>query len=114
MQVMPGTGRDLARLTGVRGPLTSPSLSVLYGTVYLRRMLRVWVTPRPPEARLELALASYNAGAGHIIQAQRLADGALLWEDIKVQLTNVTGHHSAETINYVRLIGQWKEDLDAR
>jgi membrane-bound lytic murein transglycosylase F len=112
MQIMPGTGRDLARKTGVRGPLTSPSVSVLYGAVYMRSRIRVWTSPRPPVARLELALASYNAGAGHIISAQRHADGALLWEDIAPHLHKVTGHHSRETLGYVRLIKQWKEDID--
>lgn len=112
MQIMPATGRELARQTGVEGPLTSPAVNVLYGTFYLRRMLSIWSTPRPPIARLELAFASYNAGAGHIIKAQTLANGALLWDDIQVALPQVTGRHSEETRTYVRRIHRWKEELD--
>lgn len=112
MQIMPGTGREMARRTGVRGPLTSPLVNVHYGTAYLRRMLDFWTTPRPPLARLDLAFASYNAGAGHILNAQRLAGGALLWEEIQLELPNVTGHHSKETRTYVRRIHRWKKELD--
>lgn len=112
MQIMPMTGRDLAKRTGVRGPLTSPAINVLYGTTYLRWMIDVWKWPRPPLARLDLAFACYNAGCGHILKAQRLAGNALLWEDIRVELPNVTGHHSRETIDYVMKIHRWKEDLD--
>ena len=111
MQIMPGTGREMARRTGVDGPLTSPLVNVLYGTAYDRRMLGIWSAPRTPGERLELAHASYNAGAGHIIKAQRLAGGHHAWRCISLFLEQVTGRHSAETISYVRLIKQWYHKL---
>lgn len=107
MQIMPATGRELRRITGVPGPLTSPTINVLYGTVYMRRMLNIWKWERPPLERLKLAQASYNAGAGNILAAQRLANNALLWADIQPQLHRVTGHHSLETTNYVIRIERW-------
>lgn len=111
MQIMPGTGREMAHRTGVDGPLTSPLVNVLYGTAYDRRMLDIWSSPRSPEERLELAHASYNAGAGHIIKAQRLAGGHLQWATIRLCLHRVTGRHAEETLNYVRLINKWYHQL---
>jgi len=111
MQIMPKTGLELARQTGAAGPLTSPALNALYGAFYMRRMLNIWHSPRPPLARLELAWASYNAGAGHILKAQKLANGAPLWDDISPQLVNVTGKHSRETLTYVSRIHRWYGDL---
>lgn len=111
MQIMPATGRELAVKTGVEGPLTSPEVNTLYGVTYMRDMLRIWSSPRPPDEHRKVAQASYNAGAGNIIRAQRRCGGALLWDDIKVCLPQVTGHHSKETIDYVRLIQKWYDLL---
>jgi len=111
MQIMPRTGAEIARQTGVRGPLTSPVISVFYGAFYMRRQLNIWSSPRPQLARLELAWASYNAGAGHIIKAQKLAGGHLLWCGIAPHLHRVTGRHAQETITYVRRIHRWYSEL---
>lgn len=111
MQIMPGTGRDLARRTGITGPLTSPLVSVIYGAVYDRQMLNIWSSPRLPNERLELAHASYNSGAGHVIKAQRLANGHALWSVISQYMVLVTGRHSEETISYVALIKKWYHSL---
>lgn len=111
MQVMPGTGRELAIRTGVDGPLTSPTINVLYGTVYMGQRLRMWSAPRTKRERQELAQASYNAGAGHILTAQKLAGGHHAWSVISQYLHQVTGRHSKETIDYVRLIDKWYAQL---
>lgn len=107
MQIMPTTGRELAAATGVVGPLTSPAISVLYGAFYMRRMVGIWHSPRTDEERLELALASYNAGAGNVIRAQRLANGHPLWVVISPRLQDITGRHATETLRYVASIFQW-------
>ena len=112
MQIMPGTGDDLARQTGRSGSLFDPALSILYGAVYMGQQLRFWHSPRPPLSRLRLAQASYNAGAGNILRAQRLSGGELHWERISPFLIRVTGRHSEETITYVIRIERWKDELD--
>lgn len=114
MQIMPGTGREQAIRTGVTGPLTSPSVNVLYGTDYMRRMLLIWSSPRTPSERLELAHASYNAGAGHVINAQKLSGGQLAWACISTYLHLVTGHHSNETLTYVQRIKRWYGEIVAK
>lgn len=55
--------------------------------------------------------ASYNAGAGNIIRAQRACNGARSWIQIRVCLPQITGHHSNETIQYVDLIHRWKVQM---
>lgn len=55
-----------------------------------------------------ISAASYNAGAGHLIKAQRLCGGGNLYRQIIPCLPQVTGKHSAETIDYVdKIIGRW-------
>lgn len=111
MQVMPATGRQLARVTGVDGPLTSPAINVLYGVTYDRMMFDFWTTARPPDEHRKWAQASYNAGAGNILKAQKLSGGRLLWDEVALYLPRVTGHHSKETIQYVQLISKWYQLL---
>jgi len=111
MQIMPATGRDLARQTGQDGPLTSPSLNIMYGAVYMGQMVRFWTTPRPKVQTLRLAQASYNAGAGNILKAQRKSGNALFWCEISPHLIEITGRHSKETIDYVFLINRFYEQL---
>jgi soluble lytic murein transglycosylase-like protein len=70
MQVMPATGRDLARQLRLRysvARLYEPDYSVQLGTTYLRQMLRMF------DGRVELALAGYNGGPGRIRQLWRMA-----------------------------------------
>lgn len=66
MQVMPATGRTMARQLGLRRFSTSqlhdPETSLALGTLYLRQMLDRF------EGRVERALAAYNAGP-HRVEA---------------------------------------------
>jgi len=70
MQVMPATGRELARqlrLPFAVARLYEPDYSLRLGTTYLRQMLRTF------DGRVELALAGYNSGPGRVRQLWRLA-----------------------------------------
>lgn len=80
---------------------------------YLRQQWNKWKSqPRSPMDRLRLAWASYNAGAGHIIEAQQLAHGALDAKTILSRLREVTGEANAhETLEYVRLIEEYYKTL---
>ncbi len=74
MQLLPGSGRDIARSLGMRdfdpALLYQPDLNLAFGTQHLARELR-----RFPE--LERSLAAYNAGAGKAAQWSRtLLDGS--------------------------------------
>ncbi len=89
-------------------PRTSVKHSIRYGVMYNKRLWNIYKAPRPLFDRVAFMLASYNAGAGNIIKAQKeaLKDSLNpnLWSSIIITLPRITKHHSKETINYVRLI----------
>ncbi|WP_316979371.1 transglycosylase SLT domain-containing protein [Shumkonia mesophila] len=113
-QFMPGTwamvARDLRLPPGV-----SPhhDLAIEVGAYYMAKLRRQWSAPRPAEDRHRLAQASYNAGLGHLLAAQRLCHGPPGYEDIVACLPQVTGRHSAETIGYVKAIAKWRRIIEA-
>jgi soluble lytic murein transglycosylase len=64
MQLMPGTGEQMARALGEGPPseraLLDPQLNLRYGTAYFRRLLDRF------DGHLALAAAAYNAGPGRV------------------------------------------------
>ena len=85
-QIMPNTAKEL----GIKNPY-SPSQSIKGGAKYLHNMYKKFRDVPLEEDRLKLALASYNCGFSHILDAQRLAQehkelDPLLWEDIATAL----------------------------
>jgi len=115
MQVMPRTGRQMGYQN-----LLEPENGLRAGVEYLD-----WVRDRfepslEPDERLWFALAAYNAGAGHVRDARRLARkngwdpdrwfgnverAILLKQDPKVYKQTRFGYcRGSETANYVRQI----------
>lgn len=105
-QFMPGTWSDARQAIGVRDVYSARDNAWAAGW-YMRRQLNIWISERTDHQRLELAQASYNAGAGNILAAQRECGGAITWSEIQGCLPAVTGHHASETIGYVRNIRRW-------
>ena len=85
--------------------------SIFAGAYYMRKLRKSWNWKRPLLDKHNLALASYNGGIGNILKAQRLCNNALLYEDIIKCLPGVTGHHSKETITYIKRIKKWYQLL---
>jgi len=86
LQLMPATGREF----GVRNP-NDPAQNVQGAVRFLQWLTRHWTSRIPdPEERLKFILASYNTGAGHVEDAQRLAeannDNPKLWADVSYWL----------------------------
>ncbi len=71
MGLMPAT----ARAFGIEDPLllTNPEASVKTAAAYLGSLIRSYGSVENQEERIKLVLASYNAGIGHIYDAQALA-----------------------------------------
>ena len=94
MQVMPATGRALARLEGVSyrtSRLYDPGVSIRFGTRYLRQLLDRFAS------RPEMALAGYNAGP------HRVRD----WTDMNMTIPAevfIEEIPFTETRTYVKLI----------
>jgi membrane-bound lytic murein transglycosylase F len=107
-QFMPGTwGEVSAQLDGLTSPWL-PEQSIRAAAYYMQRLNRGWSSERPQSDRYLLALASYNAGFGNLLQAQRKCGMPVLYSEIIPCLEQVTGKHSAETRGYVKnIIGRW-------
>ena len=104
-QFMPGTWGDVpasVRLGVVDRRAADPSIRA--GAWYMARLRKGWSAPRPESERRRLAQASYNAGMGSILKAQKSCNGAPDWPTIAACLPRITGHHSKETIGYVNAI----------
>jgi membrane-bound lytic murein transglycosylase F len=104
-QFMPETWKQYAPLAGYPdSPPTDPTASIYTGAYYLAWLINEWAWERPDIDRHCLALASYNSGIGHILEAQKEAGYPSLYAEIIEKLPQVTGDHSTETINYVENI----------
>lgn len=70
LQLMPATAKEMGIKTG---SIENPEANIAGGVKYLRKMLDRFDRSIPMRQRIRFALASYNAGYGHVIDAQRLA-----------------------------------------
>lgn len=113
-QFMPATWTEVSRAMGrelVDRRLAAPSIEA--GAFYMARLRRSWSSPRPWQDRHRLALASYNAGIGHILAAQRACGEPPLYEPIMACLPAITGRHAAETLGYAPSIWRWWNAMEA-
>lgn len=107
-QFMPGTWSDAKKSMPELNNPWLPELSIRAAGWYMGKLHRIWSAQRPAMDRYMLAAASYNAGAGHLIKAQKLCGGLNLYAEISPCLVQVTGRHSIETLDYVKkIIGRW-------
>lgn len=100
-QIMPGTMKDITRLSGITGSAFDPEIGIMAGAFYMARQRAIFRAPRPEQDRHNLAMGAYNAGAGNIIKAQRLVGNPPEWEPVAAALPQVTGRHAKETQDYV-------------
>lgn len=113
-QFMPGTWADTMRALGTAGqPRTLAQPSIEAGAYYMSRLRGQWTTKRPEQDRHDLSLASYNAGLGNILAAQRACKMAVLYQPIMACLPLITGRHAEETLNYAPLIRKWWSMMEA-
>jgi len=105
MQLMPPTAIEMAHRLNIDHVASyDPEFNIRCGIGYDRRMWNIWKQEVGIE-RLRFMFASYNAGAGNIIKAQRLATVKDKWDSVSAYLHRVTGvRHSNETLGYVRRI----------
>ena len=68
MQIMPDTGFQLGFTN-----LQDPEESIHAGTKYMHQLIDRFDLELPMESRIRFALASYNVGYGHLLDARRLA-----------------------------------------
>jgi membrane-bound lytic murein transglycosylase F len=90
LQLMPAT----AKMFGVRSR-TNPEQNVRGAVDYLKWLDKHWADKiKDARERRKFVLASFNAGAGHVEDAQRLAekhgDDPLKWEDVSYWLLQLS------------------------
>lgn len=111
-QFMPATWADVSRQLGWAG--MSPHVAkyaIAAGAYYMAQLRSVWIDDRSLMEKHRLAEASYNAGTGNILAAQRLCHGHL-WQEIAPCLAQVTGQQNADqTRDYVAYIADWQQQL---
>jgi membrane-bound lytic murein transglycosylase F len=117
MQLMPSTYREIAsRNPELRRTIDDPDCNIAAGISYDRRLWRQWEQDSIDFHRREFMFASYNAGRGTIIGAQRAARAAQLderaWPSIERVAPRVHGWRYRETIGYVQKIDRHLAELD--
>lgn len=111
-QFMPSTWSEISAELGYGGlspHLAGPAIDA--GAFYMARLWRGWSAPRPVSDRWDLARASYNAGFGNLLAAQRRCGGPPGFSAIMACLPAVTGRNAQETATYVARIHRWYEQL---
>ena len=109
MQIMPATYGEIKRKNDqIRGSIFDPKVAIPAGIYYDRQIWNVWQAERPRQDRINFTMGAYNCGTRHVINAQIQAKSQNLnpnlWKSIEEVLPNITGHRSAETIEYVKKI----------
>lgn len=105
-QFMQATWEDVAPRAGYAdADRFDPEASIMVGAFYMAELIKKWKSPRPEIDRHCLAMASYNAGFGNVLKAQKKAGNPALFAEIITALPEVTGaKNSQETTTYVRRI----------
>ena len=114
-QFMPGTWVGVAReLRLPAGASPTQDIAIDAGAYDMAKLRKAWRSPRPAEDRHMLAQASYNAGLGNLIAAQKRCGGLARYAEIIACLPAITGpRNSAETIGYVISIAKWRRLMEA-
>ncbi len=89
----------------------NPIQSIWAQVYYMNKLFKTWDLGRVEAERLKLALASYNAGTGNILKAQKQSGDKKFWDEIKLSLSSVTRENSKETIGYVDNIFKYALDV---
>jgi membrane-bound lytic murein transglycosylase F len=111
-QFEPETWADTCSEMGVEGNAHEPVYAIPAQAYYLHDLWESWQRKREPIDRLRLAFASYNAGLGNLLRAQKRAGNATDYDTIIVQLHNITGNaNSSQTMNYVTRIQAYYAQL---
>lgn len=110
-QIMPDTWADLETRYGIKASPFS-KIAIEWGYRYQSQMRYIWRADRPAHERERLAQASYNAGAGSIIKAQKRCGNAPYWSTIQYCLPQITGDKNAhETTTYVKYTERWMHEM---
>lgn len=110
-QFMPGTWADMQKKLAIKSTPFNAKDNIRAAAYYDSKLFNRWHAKRTYQDRINLMLASYNAGAGNLDKAQKHCNGVNGYQEIIACLPFITGKHSIETINYVIRINQYRQQL---
>ena len=111
-QLTHAAAEEVRMRAGITGSRTNPQASIRAGAFYLASMRRVWSEPRTVECRRELSVASYHAGAGTVIDGQRLARQA--GRVARCYGDGISDHlprHRRTNVEYVERVHRFQQEM---
>ncbi|HEX5073084.1 MAG TPA: transglycosylase SLT domain-containing protein [Gemmatimonadaceae bacterium] len=118
MQLMPSTYKDISSRASGFGSIDDPEWNIAAGIMHDRSLWRRWERDSIDVDRREFMVASYNAGEGTIMNAQRACVERSLdqrsWRNVETVAPNVPRWRYRETLGYVRKIRSGMESLDEK
>jgi soluble lytic murein transglycosylase-like protein len=115
MQLMPSTYAAIQSRAGF-GAIDDPEWNIAAGILHNRGLWRRWERDSIHTDRREFMFASYNAGEGTILNAQRACIARSLdrrvWKSVETVAPEVPRWRYRETLGYVRKIRNGIEQLD--
>lgn len=115
-QFMPTTWDEMKKkYQSVLGSIWLPEASISMGGRYMSSRVKFWnKSGRTPESRYKLGLAIYNSGGKYWLEAQRLCDGVMEYEQIAKCLPMVSGVKYQEPLDYVNKIwNKWRPMMES-
>jgi membrane-bound lytic murein transglycosylase F len=107
MQLMPSTYAAIQSRSGL-GSIDDPEFNIAAGIMHNRGLWRRWERDSIHTDRREFMFASYNAGEGTIMNAQRACVAKALdrraWRSVETVAPEVPRWRYRETLGYVRKI----------
>lgn len=116
MQLMPSTYKDIQSNATGFGSIDDPEWNIAAGILHDRDLWRRWARDSISVDRREFMFASYNAGEGTIMNAQRACVQRSLdrraWRSVETVAPEVPRWRYRETLGYVRKIQSGMSSLD--
>jgi membrane-bound lytic murein transglycosylase F len=108
MQLMPSTYQQIRSNVPMMRSIDDPEWNIAAGILHDRDLWERWKEHQSIDDRRDFMFASYNAGEGPILRAQRVARDRRLdekrWPSIETVATEVPRWRYQETLGYVRRI----------
>ena len=118
MQLMPSTYKAIQSRSSTFGSIDDPEWNIAAGILHSRGLWRRWERDSIETDRREFMFASYNAGEGTIMNAQRACVARSLdrraWRSVETVAPEVPRWRYRETLGYVRKIRAGLETMDEK
>jgi membrane-bound lytic murein transglycosylase F len=116
MQLMPSTYKGIQSRSPGWGSIDDPEWNIAAGVLHDRYLWRKWERDSIHTDRREFMFASYNAGEGTIMNAQRACVARSLdrraWTSVETVAPDVPRWRYRETLGYVRKIQKGITNMD--